>query len=291
MEQTVYIDLYFIINFAMDFLCFFLVARLLSIRESIPRSMAAAAIGGVYACLSLIVGVGELFSLLLDIIAALLMSTVAFGRKREMRRVISYAVVYAAVSIVLGGAMTALFDLFNRIGLDRMLGSEEDADGVSIWLFALLAFLGGLFTIFGARRFKRQSATLKCRVKLSYNENSIELDGLCDSGNLLREPISAKPCIVVARNDVRELFPATFLQAIEEQRTDKLSADEASRVRVVFMNTASGEKMSYAVRMDKIELDMGNGMSGVDAFVVISTTPIRARGAAALVPSELYLMR
>ena len=291
MEQTVYVDLYFIINFAMDFLCFFLVARLLSLRESILRSLAASALGGVYACVSLIVPLDVLLSLALDALAAIAMSAIAFGRKKEPFKIVTYAVVYAAVSIVLGGAMTALFDLFNRIGLDRMLGSEEDADGVSIWLFALLAFLGGLFTIFGARRFKRQSATLKCRVKLSYNENSIELDGLCDSGNLLREPISAKPCIVVARNDVRELFPATFLQAIEEQRTDKLSADEASRVRVVFMNTASGEKMSYAVRMDKIELDMGNGMSGVDAFVVISTTPIRARGAAALVPSELCLMR
>jgi sigma-E processing peptidase SpoIIGA len=275
----------------MDFLCFFLVARLLSIKESLPRSIAASAIGGVYACVSLIVSLGALVSLIVDVLVAVVMSAVAFGRKKELLRIFTYSVVYAAVSIVLGGAMTALFEIFNRIGLDRMLGSEEDADGISIWLFALLAFLGGLFTLFGARRFKRRSAAVKCRVRFTYKGKSIEIDGLCDSGNLLREPISAKPCIVVAVNAIGELLEPAFLRAVSEQNTEKLCCQDASRVRVVFMNTASGGGMSYAVRMDKIELDMGNGMSEVDAFVVLSAAPIRAKGADALVPSELCLMR
>ena len=291
MEQTVYIDLYFIINFAMDFLCFFLCARLLSIKESIPRSIAASAIGGVYACISLVAGAGAVVSLLLDISAALLMSAVAFGRRREMRNVISYAVVYAAVSIVLGGAMTALFEFFNRIGLDKMLGSEGDADGISVWLFALLAFLSGAFTLLGTRRLKKRSASARCRVKLYYKGKSIELEGLCDSGNLLREPISAKPCIVIEAEKMRELLPPAFFFALVGQKPDRLAKEEASRVRVVFMKTASGEKMSYAVRMDKIELDLGKGMSEVDAFVALSETSIRASGAKVLVPSELCLMR
>lgn len=291
MEQTVYIDLYFIINFAMDFLCFFLCARLLSIKESIPRSIAASAIGGVYACISLVAGVGAVVSLIFDILAALLMSAVAFGRRREMRRVISYAVVYAAISIVLGGAMTALFEFFNRIGLDKMLGSEGDADGISVWLFALLAFIGGIFTLFGARRFKKRSAEERCRLRVSYGGKSIELEGLFDSGNLLREPISARPCIVVSTSTLGELLPKTLLRAIAEKRTEELSREEASRIRVVFMKTASGEKMSYAFRMDKIELDVGRGMSEVDAFLAFSEVAIRAHGASALVPTELAIMR
>ena len=187
--------------------------------------------------------------------------------------------------------MTALFELFNKIGLDEMLGRREDADGISVWLFALLAFLGGLLTVLGTRGFKRRSAAQKCRVKLCYKEKSIELDGLCDSGNLLREPISAKPCIAVEARRMRELLPPKLLCAISEKSTDKLGREEMGRIRVVFMRTASGEKMSYALRMDKIELDFGKGMSEADAFIAILETPIRASGAEALVPSELCLMR
>ena len=155
METTVYIDLYFIIKFAMDFLCFVLCARLLSIKESFFRTLAASLIGALYACVSLIALPDGAFGVVCDIFACILICTVAFFDRREKSRVLYCTLVYAAVSIVLGGAMSALFVFFNRIGLDRLLGSEEDADGISVWLFALLAFLSGIGAMCGGSVFKK----------------------------------------------------------------------------------------------------------------------------------------
>ena len=47
MGQTVYVDLYFLINFSMDFLCFFLTAKLLDRRLGIGRGLIGAALGGL----------------------------------------------------------------------------------------------------------------------------------------------------------------------------------------------------------------------------------------------------
>ena len=155
MEHTVYIDLYFMINFAMDFLCFYLTSWLLSLRRSLLRTMLASAFGALYACVALFLGLRGVWSILSDLAICLLMCAIAYYRPKEARAVAVDALVYSAVSILLGGAMTALFYFFNRIGLDRLLGSEEDADGVSVWLFALIAIAGAVATAFGGKLMRK----------------------------------------------------------------------------------------------------------------------------------------
>ena len=54
MEQTVYIDLFFLINFSMDFLGLFLAAKLLERSKRLLRLALAAIFGGIYACVALI---------------------------------------------------------------------------------------------------------------------------------------------------------------------------------------------------------------------------------------------
>lgn len=287
MEQTVYIDLYFIINFAMDFLCFFLTARLLSIKESIFRSIIASALGALYACVSLIFGIDGILSLFVDILACIIISAVAFYRRKELKLLPVNALVYTAVSIVLGGFMTVLFSFFNRIGLDRFLGSEEDADGISVWLFALLALLSGVAAMLGGRFFKKKSSRIKCMLRLSNRGKRVEIRALCDSGNLLREPISARPCIVAELKEISTLFSAKSVHALERGRCELLGEEEMERIRVIPVRTVSGSTMMYAIRLDSVEIDFGNGWREVDTFVAISQNPINADGAAALVPAEL----
>ena len=102
MEQTVYIDLFFLINFSMDFLCFYLSSKLLSHRMSIKRVAAASAFGGVYACASLFWGIGGLWSFLLDICACTVMSAIAILKKDNLKEIFGYSIVYTACSVVLG---------------------------------------------------------------------------------------------------------------------------------------------------------------------------------------------
>lgn len=291
MEQEVYVDLYFLINFAMDFLCFFLTSRLLSIKESLPRTLAASAVGALYACLSLFWGLEGLISLSADIGACVIMSAIAFCRRGELRRLPVNSLVYTAVSIVLGGFMTALFSFFNRIGLDRLLGSEKDADGISVWLFGLLALISGVLAMLGGKFFKKKSARTVCRVRLCKGKKTVELKALCDSGNLLRDPISARPCIVVELDSVRELFARKTLRAIEKGSEALFEGEDAARVRIVPVKTVSGDGMMYAFRLDRVELDFGGGWLEADALAAISTVSINADGASALVPGELNVGR
>lgn len=278
MEQTVYIDLYFLINFSMDLLCFFLTSRLLSHRFSVPRVLAASVLGGVYACASLFIGLGGVFGILLDLFACALMSAAAVLKKGELRQTAGYTVVYAAVSTVLGGFMTVLFSLFNRIGLSSLMRGENDGDSMSVWLFALLAAISGVASLLGGRFFRRKSSRRQGEVKIRVGERNVRLSAMCDSGNLLREPVSNKACIVVDSDAAASLLP---------KRIEKITGKDAERIRIIPTRTVNGEGMLYALRADSVSLNMGKGWREVDAFVAFGEIKNGENGARALIPSEL----
>jgi sigma-E processing peptidase SpoIIGA len=289
MEQTVYIDLYFMINFGMDFLCFFLTGRLLSLRVSVLRCILASALGGAYACAALFLPLGALSSVVLDVAACVLISAVAFLSRREWKHLPVYALVYTAVSILLGGFMTVLFGIFNRLGLDRLLGSEDDADGLSVWLFLVLAVLGGLCASFGGKHLRRKSGRKNCRLEMRYGSRVGSFSALCDSGNMLREPISNKLCVIVELRAARSFLPSDMLAAIEQRRSELLLPENARRLRVIPVRTVGGGGMMYAFRMDGVRVDMGKGFREVDAFVAFCTEELKG-GVSALVPSELAMI-
>ena len=88
MEAEIYVDLYFLINTSMDFLCLLITGRLLHARMGTGRLLLAAAAGGGYAILSLLLSVGGVIGFFMDCAAALLSSAVAFAsRGIRLRRI------------------------------------------------------------------------------------------------------------------------------------------------------------------------------------------------------------
>ncbi|MBR5615806.1 MAG: sigma-E processing peptidase SpoIIGA, partial [Clostridia bacterium] len=192
MEQQVYADLLFLVNFSMDFLGFYLTARLLHRPLSLWRGMLASALGGVYAVAVLFLTVGKVPAFLLDALVCVALCAVAMvGRHEKWKSLLRLCALYLLISVLLGGAMTLLYSQLNRIpGLtDRV--SEE---GLSTWLFFGLAVVSGVMTALWDRCFKRTTHT-RVDVIVEQGGKSVRLAGLCDSGNLLRDPISAKVVI------------------------------------------------------------------------------------------------
>ena len=287
MEQTVYADIYFLINFSMDFLSLFLAAKLLDRRVALLRFILSATFGGLYACIALFLPFSGIFSFFVDAVACVLMVLIATARRRQIKDTLIFSLVLGAVSILLGGAMTALFNLFNRIGLDRFFGDSGGGDGISVWIFAILAVISGIISALGGRFFKRRSARRQGSVEISYGGVGVSLPCLLDSGNLLREPISNLPCIVVDIDSVKTLFPCSLIEAVRRGDITNLRTHEASRIRMIPASTATGESVMYGIRVDSVLLDLGKGATAVEAYVVLSREKISIKGIKALVPSEL----
>ena len=288
MEQVVYADSYFLINFSMDFLCFFLAAKLLSGKFPFGRALLGAALGGLYANAALFLSLDTLPALLADMAVCALLCAAVFYRRGQGRQTLLTVPVFVAVSMVLGGVMTALFHLLNRLELPLV---QVETDGLSVWVFALLAAVSGLITYLSEKFFRRRTSAKRATVEIRLLGRTATLCALCDSGNLLRDPMSGKLCLVADARALRDLLPPALCRAVERCAPLPTSLPEAlrARIRLIPTHTATGEALLIALRPDGITIDTGKGARPIDALVALSSLSGRADGADALLPAELLL--
>ncbi len=283
MEQVVYVDLFFIINFSMDFLCFFLEIQLLGSRMSLGRVIFSSILGGIYACVALFLPMVGIWDIALDFAVCALMCVIAF---KSISHILGNTVLYIAISAVLGGFMTAMFLLLNRLELP--LGDIE-GDGISAYVLALLALVSAIASYLWGKVFRRRTSLKHTTVYIELDGRSVTLRGLCDSGNLLCEPISGKPCIVADTKALEPCLPEDILKMSRSGGLDsQISAGKsARRLRLIPTATATGDGVLIALRADKIYLGEGSGRREVDALVALSILGESADGASALVPTAI----
>ena len=288
MEVEVYADLLFLVNAAMDGLCFCLTGRLLHRRLVAWRVLAGAVLGGIYAVLALLLDCGQATALAMDLLVCLGMCGVVFGGRKVTGKggFWSAAVAYFLLSMVLGGVMTGLYNLLNRLRVPEHLPAGDEGPGT--WLFAVLALAGSCLTMLGGKFFRRSAAVRRCRVTVELDGRRVELDGLVDTGNLLRDPLGGRLVICADRRKLTGLLSPALSRALDSGRMDGLtSSADAKRLRLVPAGTATGGGMLVGFLPDRVEIAyLHKGKEAVRAVDAV-VAGAELADAEALVPAEL----
>ncbi len=287
--MDVYADILFLVNGGMDALCLVLTARLLHRPLTMGRLCLAAVLGGLYGVLALFLEVGTWGALLIDMAVCLFMSCVAFGWAKLWLT----GGVYLLTSMVMGGVMTALYHWLNRAGVAELLPGGEE--GVSSVAFVLLAAFGGLFTLLWGRVFRKSEGCRASRVSVSVTlgTQTVTFGGMIDSGNLLTDPLSGTPVIVVKQEKLlpllsEELGELLRISPLPVERMSELP--EGERIRLIPTVTATGQGMLVAIRPDAVSLTVEEGQHrAVTVRALICPIPLAEPDREALVPSELLL--
>lgn len=287
MEQTVYADLLFLINFSMDLLCLFLTARLLAAPFSLPRTLTAAALGGFYSVASLLITI-RIPHLPIDLAFCLLMCAVAFFSRRDgVRRLLLFSGVFFLSSVLLGGIMTAVFNLMNRTApsADAFV-TETD---VPLWLFALLSLLAWGITWVGGTFLRRRAQIPEARLEITLGKRRTVIRALCDSGNLLTDPLSGKPVIVADLRVASALLPADCppLSPHVSEALSRLPPPIAARIRLLPAASVGQSGLIPALRPDRIVVQTGNQTRETDAIIGFAPLAATPDGIDAIAPPSL----
>ncbi|MBO5882988.1 MAG: sigma-E processing peptidase SpoIIGA [Clostridia bacterium] len=299
MENVVYADLYFLINFSMDFLCFFLSGKLVSKALSPLRMALASALGGIYAIALLLIILPQIWLIILHIFVCALMCLIAMTDKKTLGELPFYTLVFTAISMFLGGVMTALMSLFDKLfPKDTILSdsAEGASDSISVYALAALAVIGAIITLAGSNSLKGRMARRNAMIVVEINNNSTSFSGISDTGNLLQEPISGKPCIVVAPDVLKDILPYELIKMIKSGASAdtilckyKNPLSHPLPLRLIPAKTATGESMLLGFIPDKLYIDTGKGNKRVDAGIAIGIIEKSSHGINALIPAELMI--
>lgn len=288
MPQDVYADLLFLINFSMDYLCLYICAKIMRRKMRLPRMLIASIIGGIYSVVSLFIPSQSIISLIIDALVCIVMCAIVFSEpSRRAASTLLCSFLYVGISMMTGGCMTAIFNLLNRLDLPL---SGIESDGISTYIFAILAAAAGIISLRSGELISRRSSLKECKLTVTLGGSSLTLHALSDSGNLVKDPLSGKNVVII---DHKELSKITDIQIFDSFAAGAvIEASNIKGLRVIPINTAGGRGLLTACIPDKIEAEIvtkkGKALTAeIDALIAPSDIKKSADGYGAIVPSEI----
>lgn len=213
--MTIYIDVVLIENLMMNFII--LLATGLILKEKIKnmRLLLASLLGAIYSVVSY-TSILEIYSsIILKIILSIVMIYIAFN-PQNIKKMWKALLLFYLTSFVFGGAAFALIyiikpqDILMKNGL--FLGTYPLK---TIILGAIVAFII-IMTAFTVVKSKITKKDMFCEVEIDINGEKIETIAMIDTGNLLKEPITNTPVIVVEHTLLYDCIPKEILNHLDE---------------------------------------------------------------------------
>ncbi len=271
METVLYADVLLLIDFSMDVVAVWLTACILHAKITGGRVSAAALIGAAASTILTVLSPGRVTVTLSGIAVSYLMCKIVFGVRGV--KVLKHTCALWTTGLLLGGVMSYL-TAGNIIHPPRV---QTDNVGIrllpiSVLLCAILIFVVG-----------KLSSKKMVTVELRLLEKEIKLTGLVDSGNLLCDPISGHPVVLITKSAAEMLMNEADAENVIGGNTEGLDNNLRLRFRAVFAKGVTGEKMIPCIRPDAVKVDS----RACKAVIGISDSEEFTDGILCIVPSSL----
>ena len=213
--MTVYLDVVLLENLCMNYIILFATGYLIKIKMKQLRIIASSILGGIYAVVAYLEILPIYSSLVMKIILSILMVYLAFQSK-SIKQLGKQLVIFYLTSFVFGGCAFAL--LYFIKPQDILM-----RNGVYVGTYPIkIALLGGIvgfiitYIAFRIVKTKLRKKDILYNIEITLQERKLAIKAMLDTGNLLKDPISGMPVIVVEKEQLYSLLPIQLLDHIEE---------------------------------------------------------------------------
>lgn len=213
--MTIYIDIVLIENLIMNYIILFTTAVVLKIKVNHIRLILASLLGAGYSIIAYMGIIKVYSSIILKIILSVLIIYIAFN-PQNIKKMCKDLLLFYLVSFVFGGAAFALIyiikpqNILMKNGL--FLGTYPLK---TVMLGAVVAFciIIGAFAIIKNKISKKD---MFCEIEILINQKRIKTKAMIDTGNMLKEPITNVPVIVVEHILLYSCMPKEILNNLKE---------------------------------------------------------------------------
>lgn len=247
--MVLYADVLFAINFSMDFLAIFLTSIFMHFKIHKLRIILSSLIGATYGVVQIFFNLNLFFTTVVCVGFAVIMILVAFPEIMPKKAGIAVAM-YIFLSTALSGMMSLLYALFNKLLASFIANYSYEGAYSGARIFIIIGLTAIASIVFG-RILTSKKEIKSAELFVEYKHQSFKMTGLCDSGNLLKEPFSGKCVILVG----------------EESQLGKeiLAAEELTKKYIPYKDI-NGEGLLKGIVPGKIKIN-GNLTDAVIATV------------------------
>lgn len=267
--MIIYLDVVWMENIIMNYIILCATGVIMKLSVSKIRILLASIIGGTYAVISFMSILEEYSTITLKIVLSISMVYLSFYPK-NIKILFKQLLIFYLTSFTFGGVAFALLyilkpqDILMKNGL--LLGTYP----------IKIAFLGGILGYiilsisFKIIKGKISKKDMFCEIEICINNKDVIVNGMLDTGNLLKEPITKAPVIVVEASSLEEVIPMQILRNVQSilKGEDVFISEQEymSRFRVIpFTSLGKQNGMLLGIKSDYIVL---NGQNRINDVIV-----------------------
>ena len=213
--MTIYIDVVLIENLIMNYIILLATGLILKIKIKHIRLIIGSLLGAIYTIIGYI-GILEIYSsFILKIILSIMIVYIAYY-PQTLKKMWKELLFFYLTSFVFGGVAFSLIyivkpqEIIMKNGL--FLGTYPLK---TVILGAIVAFVI-IITAFKIIKSKISKKDLICEITVEIEGKKIITKALIDTGNMLKEPITNTPVVVIERTLLYDVIPKEILNHLEE---------------------------------------------------------------------------
>lgn len=260
--MTIYLDIILCENLLMNYIILFATYVIIKPKTKYPqiRMILSSLLGSIYAIIVYLNILSIYTNLLAKITLSVVMVYIAFAPP-NVKQLLKQILIFYLVSFIFGGCTFALIYFLKPENVEMKNGVFVGMYPIRVGLIAgVIAFIITQIA-FKINKSKLNNKNTFIEIEL-YNKNKMtKARALLDSGNMLKEPISQKPVIVVEKTTLSKIIPEEILDYIEkivggdDQEKNEMQ-EYLSKIRMVpFMSLGKENGMLIGIRLDKIKIN------------------------------------
>ena len=258
--MTIYVDVVLLENLCMNYIILFGTGYIIRLKIKHLRILLSSLIGAIYAILAY-AGIFPMYAnIFVKIVLSICMVYIAFYPK-NIKGMVKELIVFYLVSFALGGCAFALLyivkpqDIFMK-------------DGVYIGTYPIkIALLGGIvgfvvtYIAFKVVKTRMTKNELIYDMVIKIKDKELTTKVMLDTGNMLKDPISNMPVVLVEKNILYPILPKELLENSKNilggdfKENEDINNEYRTRLRIIpFTSVGKQNGMMLGIKVDEIKI-------------------------------------
>ena len=258
--MTIYVDVVLLENLCMNYIILFGTGYIIRLKIKHLRILLSSLIGAIYAILAY-AGIFPMYAnIFVKIVLSICMVYIAFYPK-NIKGMVKELIVFYLVSFALGGCAFALLyivrpqDIFMK-------------DGVYIGTYPIkIALLGGIvgfiitYIAFKVVKTRMTKNELIYDMVIKIKDKELTTKVMLDTGNMLKDPISNMPVVLVEKSILYPILPKELLENSKNilggdfKENEYINNEYRTRLRIIpFTSVGKQNGMMLGIKVDEIKI-------------------------------------
>ena len=273
--MTVYLDIVFLENIIINYIIIYTTGIISKAKIKQLKIFIGATIGAVYSIIYYILKLKIYSNIIVKIILSIVIIYISFNPK-NIKELSKQTLLFYLISFVFGGASIAIIYMTNTHNITIQ-------NGVLVGNYTIKTILIGIvvahFTIiiaYNIIKTKISKKDLICDICIDVEGKIIESKAMIDTGNLLKEPITNTPVIVMEHTLFYDIIPEEILNHTQEILGGDLSAipkeiqeNYISKIKVIpFSSLGKQNGMLLGIKGKNLKLNYKDEEKTIDKVII-----------------------